>query len=117
MGLLIFAKFCLTWLVREELFRDVAVAGGVALIVLTVWLFVVARRRVLISSSVVLASLVAWIALCLLAAMLGPRDPAGQLRMFAAFPWQGWLVIAGVLGLVVFPFAAMPLAIAWNRNR
>jgi hypothetical protein len=117
MGLLIFAKFCLTWPAREELFRDVAVAAGVVLIVLTVWLFVVARRRALITSAVVLASLIGWMALCLLAAMLGPRDQAEQFRMFATFPWQGWLVVAGLLGLVVFPFAAMPLAIAWNRNR
>ncbi len=117
LGLLIFAKLCLTWPAREELFRDVAVAGGAVLIALTVWMFVVARRRAMISSTVVLASLVGWIVLCLLAAILGPRDSAEQFRMFATFPWQVWLVIAGLLGLVVVPFAAMPLAIAWNRNR
>ena len=117
MGLLIFAKFCLTWPAREELIRDVAVAGGAALIVLTVWMFVVARRRAMISSTVLLASLVGWIVLCILAAVLGPRDSAESFRVVAAFPWQSWLVIAGLLGLVVLPFAAMPLAIAWNRNR
>jgi hypothetical protein len=117
LGLLIFAKFCLTWPAREELFRDVAVAGGAALIVLTVWLFIAARRRELISSSVVLASLAAWIALCLVAAMLGPRDHIEPFHLFATYPWQSWLVIAGLLGPVVLPFAAMPLAIAWNRTR
>jgi hypothetical protein len=82
-----------------------------------VWLFVVARRRLLISSSDLFAALVGWIVLCLLSAMLGPRDPTEPFRMLETFPWQSWLVIAGLLGLVVFPFAAMPLAIAWNRNR
>ena len=117
LALLILAKYYLSQMGREAMYQGLAAACGVAAIGLTVWLFVVARRRALIGPSVAIAALAGWLVLCILAAMLGPRDSVGLYSILTQFPWQGWLVVAGLLALVVFPFAAMPLAIAWNRNR
>jgi hypothetical protein len=115
LALQIFAKYYLSQMGREAMYEGLAAACGGAAIGLTVWLFVVARRRALVGTSVAIAALTGWLVLCILAATLVPRDP--PYSILTQFPWQGWLVLAGLLALVVFPLAAMPLAIAWNRNR
>jgi hypothetical protein len=112
-ALQIFAKYYLSQMGREAMYQGLAEACGAAAMGLTAWLFVAARRRSLIGWPTVSSGLACWVTMCVLAVMLRQRDPSALYSV----PWQGWLVISGLLALVVLPCAAMPLAIAWNRNR
>lgn len=90
------------WRVAFAVFSGVIVLG-------TVWLFAIARRREMITMPTVWGSLAAW---CVLVAglivtqVLDPRLPAIVC-----------VCLAGLLALAVAPFAGTPLAIAWNRTR
>jgi hypothetical protein len=78
----------------------------------TVWAFVAARRRLFIAMPTVWAAMGAWIALCvLLVLILSPHHGVPP------FPLPFFALMLGLLALVVFPLAAAPLALAWNRHR
>jgi hypothetical protein len=106
---LIFPKFCLAPR-NHALFRDCAagLASGVVLLV-TVWCYVAACRRELVSARL------AWIAAgvwCVLASIVvadwvqHPHDPVIHYAFALA-----------ALALGVAPLAAAPLALVWNRHR
>ena len=86
---------------------------GVIFILGTVWAFVAARRRSLIGSPTVWAAMVLWGALCALAMLFWSQHR----NEHWISPSPVFVYLIGLLALVVFPLAAAPLALVWNRNR
>jgi hypothetical protein len=86
---------------------------GIALFILTLWVWGLAlRRRMVANSQAIMA--------CLVVASL--TAIAGWQLAHEAIPSEGsrihlFLLVSGLLSLVVFPFAAAPLALASNRAR
>lgn len=83
-------------------------ASGTLALAGTLWAFVAAARQRLISTSVIIPAVAVW----------------GLLGGVAIYLWQlerghfVWLWhVLGVLALGIFPLAAMPLAVRWNRHR
>jgi hypothetical protein len=81
---------------------------GIALVLGTVWLLIVAWRRSLIGLLTLCISVTVWVALSVPATLLISRHPHST---------SPALFIIGLLSLVVAPSAAFPLALACNRNR
>ena len=92
---------------------SVTAASGVVFILVTAWAFVAARRRSLIGPPTVWSAMGIWGALCTLVVLYWSlhRHP------HTAMPLPVYVAVVGLLALVVFPFAAAPLALAWNRTR
>jgi hypothetical protein len=87
-----------------------ATTVGLVLILGAAWLYTKAYRRRMIRSATLLAAAIAWITAC---AVVVPQWPAnGDQPLLPAY-----VLVAGALAIVVVPFAAAPLAIAWNRHR
>jgi hypothetical protein len=93
----------------DYLTPGLAVSGGVFLLVGTIGALVVARRRELITGPTLSAAAVAWVAMCILAALIWPPSSLERLTLY--------ILIVGVLALSVAPLATAPLAVAWNRTR
>lgn len=96
--------------VFDFLLHSWLITSGVLALIGTGWAYVVATRRGLLAANVSLAALAVWLGL------------AGACLYFARFPREAvpliWFVhILGVLALGILPFAAMPLAVRWNRHR
>jgi hypothetical protein len=72
----------------------------------TVWAFVAARRRGLIHVETQWLAAGMWVILVCAQCALSHGDPL-----------IAHLMLAGLLTLPVVPLAALPLALAWNRNR
>jgi hypothetical protein len=88
-------KICLALL-------GVVYAGG------TAWAFIAAARLRLISSAAMLPVGAVWLLL----------SAAAVAVSFPQFPNPFWLIhCLGFLTLSILPFAAMPLAVRWNRHR
>lgn len=85
------------------------VTNGAGFMLLTAWAFVTARRRDMIASQTVYIASGIWLFLTALI-MLG-------WALHRAQPVPVYLLVAGLSALVVFPLAAAPLALAWNRHR
>ncbi len=94
---------------QRLLHQSVAAAVGLALIQGTLWLYALARRRRMIHTSTVIAAACIWSAASATLILNWPLD--GKL------PTAGYQLLTGALALAVAPFAAAPLAIAWNRHR
>jgi hypothetical protein len=75
----------------------------------TAWAFFAAVRRRLISTGVALPAVSAWVVATIVTAALWPEPLASTGIWF----WHG----IGFLALGILPFAAMPLAVQWNRHR
>jgi hypothetical protein len=89
--------------------QSVAATVGLALILGTTWLYALARRRGMIHTSTVIAAACLWAAASATLILNWPLDSPAPLPIY--------LLLTGVLALAVAPFAAAPLAIAWNRHR
>lgn len=85
------------------------VANGVGFLLVTAWAFVMARRRLLIGPRTVYAASGVWIFLSTLVTL--------EWALHRAQPAPVYMVVAGLSALVVFPLAAAPLALSWNRHR
>jgi hypothetical protein len=108
-GLMLFSKLALSRDGQDQFFRGALAVAGALLILGTVWAFVAAKKRALVSPPTVVAAASTWGLLCALVAVYGMSHPEeGLLTYFTA---------AGVLALAVSPLATAPLALAWNRNR
>jgi hypothetical protein len=81
---------------------------GASFLVGTVWAFVRARRREVISRATAGLAWLAWIIVC------GVAVAAFDAQAAAGVPL---LLLAGLLSLTIGPIAAAPLALAWNRTR
>ena len=75
--------------------------------------FFAARRRSLIGSPTVWAATVLWGTLCELAVLFCSQHRNEHLLS----PAPVFVCLIGLSALVVFPVAAAPLALVWNRNR
>lgn len=84
------------------------IASGSLALIGTIWAFVAAVRQRLISSSVIIPAVAAWVLLGGLAIYLWQLERSH-------FVWLGHVL--GVLALGILPLAAMPLAVRWNRHR
>jgi hypothetical protein len=85
---------------------------GVIFLLGTIWAFAAARRRLVIGSPTVWAAIGAWVVLCLLLVLFWSQH---RNEYPTSLPFL--IHVTGLLALVVFPLAAAPLALAWNRNR
>ncbi len=111
-ALLLLSHFVLTPEDSKALEAGITTLVGVIFLVGTIWAFAAARRRRMIGWPTVGASASVWVVLfaVLVGFWLQHRS-----ELTASLPF---LVHAtGLLTLVVFPLAAAPLALAWNRNR
>ncbi len=101
------SKWMLSSAAQEQLNQVVAVLMGVGCIVITTAAFSAAVRRGFIELTTAWGSLIAWIMLTIGASLLIGRD----------ITLPAYAFTFGVLALAVIPFAAAPLALAWNRHR
>jgi hypothetical protein len=95
----IFERLATVWLV---------ISGGLCLGG-TIWAFVIAFHRGLISTVTVLPAAALWLVLSTITVFAWPQNLASS----GFWLWNG----VGFLALGVLPFASMPLAIQWNRHR
>ncbi len=91
------------WLVHSWLLLSGSFYLGV-----TTWAFIAALRQRLIGSRLVVPAALAWL-LASAALILYP----GQSSHDASWIYHS----IGLFALAIFPFAAMPLAVRWNRHR
>ncbi len=87
----------------------VATALGVSLLVFSAAILQTARRRGLVERPIIWAAAAVWLAAILAFVIFRPATPEPRLI--------GDILGAGVLTLVVVPFAAAPLAVSVNRHR
>ena len=107
--------FCLDlaarWLLPEStrtlLFQSLLATASALIIVGTLLTFHYARRRQLLEIRRGRSLLMASLLLIPLAVWLAPPD----------LPKVAYAVIVAFFALAILPFAAAPLAIAWNRHR
>ena len=90
---------------------------GVIYILGTAWAFATARRRELIGSPTVWAALAIWGALCICGVLFWAQHRSDIGTSPLASPVAVFVHVVGLFALVVFPLAAAPLALTWNRNR
>ena len=94
----------------QQLFlQGAAATSGLAIVVGTVWAFVIARRRSLIRKSTVWLAVSIWTGFISMLVVEVIRQP--QRPMLVA------IFVTGLATLTITPLATAPLAIAWNRNR
>jgi hypothetical protein len=91
------------------LWQIVAIALGVFLIVISAAIFLTARRRGLVERPIIPTATIVWAAATVAFLVLRPGTPEPRLI--------GDILGAGVLTLLVVPFAAAPLALSLNRHR
>jgi hypothetical protein len=108
---LLVSTFSLTVLsskLQVYLSHSVAIIGGALLIAVTVWLFVQARRRLLIRLTGIAGGICGWAALVALVMWwyVVDQDPISVAILFV-----------GLAAIAVAPLAGAPLALAWNRTR
>lgn len=108
-GLVICANFALSWDARQQLFRGLTIALGIVLVLSSVVVFVTARRRQLIPVHTMIIAGGVWLAISSVVAF--------EWSTHRNEPSSNYVLIVGLAALTVVPFAAAPLALAWNRNR
>ena len=109
-GYLLLKAFLLSRETASRTDRILLAFGGVLILLGTAWAFVAARRRGMVSTSTAWASLCIWATIIATVIYNRPTMPLTQLPSFV-------LIFGGLTALVVAPFAAAPLALAWNRHR
>ncbi len=108
-----FSHYVLTPEARTRFIDGMTILVGALYFVATVWAFAAARRRSMIGTSAVWMSVGAWSVLCLLLVLFWSQHRSEHLTSPVPF----LVHVTGLLALAVFPIAAAPLALAWNRNR
>ena len=92
------------------LVENVLMIGASLLFILgTSWAFVAAHRRSLVALKSVYAAAAIWSGLPLLV--------VAHAAVRAAAPFAVYFFVVGLMSLAVFPLAAAPLALSWNRHR
>jgi hypothetical protein len=105
----VISKLFLTRETQLLLSQSVAVIATSAVIVTALWVFVAARQRRLIEPRTLWAAAAVWVVATLILAFPLPEETKPQVL--------GYLLVAAIVGLIVIPFAAVPLALSWNRHR
>jgi hypothetical protein len=109
-ALTLISNYMLIYEAKRLLEYVMAATVGLALVLGTAWLYAKALRRRMIHALTMLAAAVAWTAAITVVVMQWPTN--GDQPLFPAYA-----LAAGLLAIAVAPFAAAPLAIAWNRHR
>jgi hypothetical protein len=109
-ALLVFSNFVLNPQMQRLLEQVMATTVGFALVLGSAWLYTKALRRGMINRATLFAAAFAWAAAC--AAVVTQWPTGGDQPLLPAYA-----LVAGALAIAVAPFAAAPLAIAWNRHR
>jgi hypothetical protein len=92
------------------LVQNVLMIGASLLFILgTSWTFAAAQRRSLVALKCVYAAAAIWSGLALLV--------VAHAAVRAAAPFAVYFFVVGLMSLAVFPLAAAPLALSWNRHR
>jgi hypothetical protein len=112
-GTTLLSHYALSDAAQAQLRQCIAAATGVIFVLGTAWAFVVARRRSLIGSPTVWAAASVWTALCSLLVLFWSQHRNEHVNS----PLPVLVLVTGLLAMAVFPLAAAPLALAWNRNR
>lgn len=84
-------------------------AIGIVFLSTTVWAFVAARRRALVSRRILVLAPAAWLLLCYIWGVTQFSTESASASRVAAF--------LGLLALPLAPLATAPLALYWNRHR
>lgn len=108
-SVMLLAKFALSPPAHRQVLHAVAAMTGVACLLITLAVFIAARRRGLIEPPTIWAAVAAWAVLVIAASLLTPHA--------AIASNTAYVFLFGGLSLAVLPFAAAPLALAWNRHR
>jgi hypothetical protein len=108
-GLAIYAQWMLSYQAQAKLWQSLLGCFAIACVLGTAWAMLSAWRRGLIGATTVQVSAAAW-------TVMGAGILAAQ-AMHPHHAWPAYLFLAGLAALVVAPFAAMPLAVSWNRVR
>ena len=108
--LTVISKLMLTPRGQTQLEYVMAAAAGLTLTLGTMGLYAKARRRHMIPTSTLVAAAFAWLAAT--AILLTQWPPPGGHP-----PLPAYALLTGLLAAAIAPFAAAPLAIAWNRHR
>jgi len=111
LGAILFSHYALSPAAKTIFAEGITMAVGAIYILGTAWAFAAARRRALIGPPTVWAAMVAWSALCILGLLFWSQHRSEHLTSPVA------VHVIGLFALVVFPLAAAPLALTWNRNR
>jgi hypothetical protein len=106
------SHWALTPAARTALNDGITTLVGVIFLLGTIWAFAAARRRSAIGPRTVWAATGVWAALCVLLVLYWLQH---RNEHAASLPFL--VHVIGLMALVVFPLAAGPLALAWNRNR
>jgi hypothetical protein len=108
----LFSHFVLTPDGKIMLNQVIATLIGLIYILSTVWALAAARRSLAIDSRTVWAAIGAWVALGVSFVLFWLQHRGEHPTSLPLF-----VHVIGLMALVVFPLAASPLAVAWNRNR
>ena len=93
--------------VQNQVFEISLFLGSITIVGATLWAFMKAQRRQVLTHKAQYASGVLWIAIVILGIAIRPKD----------LPVVAYPMILAFSALVILPLAATPLAIAWNRHR
>ncbi len=102
-------KYALSREAHLALMRGLRFVVGATFVLGTAAVFITARRRSLIVAKTVYVAFAGWLLLCTQVGIDRSLHPDR--------PWCDSAFVLGVLALAVAPFAAAPLALAWNRHR
>jgi hypothetical protein len=108
-GTTLLAKFTLSAAQQALVQQGLIVIAGILCLAVTLWAFVLAKRRGLIGWPTLYAATTIWLA-------LGAASLSSEQLSVLRAPAFG-LFVLGILALAVAPAATAPLALAWNRNR
>jgi hypothetical protein len=103
------SKYAFSIQTQVQIEQSMPVVLGVLFLLGTAWVFVAARRRSLIESRAVGVIAGVWGIASAFVILEGARQ--------SAHPVALCVFVIGLLAAAVAPFAAAPLAIAWNRHR
>jgi len=113
MGAILFSHYALSPQASTIFKEGITTAVGVIYILGTAWAFATALRRGLIGSPTAWAALGLWGALCICAVLFWSQHR----NDIVISPLPAFVHVIGLFALVIFPLAAAPLALTWNRNR
>lgn len=113
LGAILFSHYVLSPDGQTQFKDGITAIVGAIYIVGTFWAFSAARRRALIDMPTTWAALGVFGILCLAGTFFWSQHRDEP----PATPWALFVHVIGLFALVVFPLAAAPLAVTWNRNR
>ena len=94
---------------KRQLFAITQMATGIVMLIVTAGVFCVSVQRRVVSAREGTIAGIVWTGLSSITVLEVLRNPGGSYALAS--------LLVGVSSLVLFPFAAAPLALKWNRHR